>query len=104
MTMDQLQQFLSIERLKSFSDASYEMNISQSNLSKRIQALENELGVKLFRRNARNITLTDSGLLVYAFAQQTVKYYLEMSEQLKYNSNFENKCISCSKKEYGFQL
>jgi hypothetical protein len=29
---------------------------------------------------------------------------LEMSEQLKYNSNFENKCISCSKKEYGFQL
>lgn len=37
------------------------MNITQSALTRQIQALEAELGVKLFERNKRRVTLTASG-------------------------------------------
>ncbi len=39
-------------------------------VSKRIAILENALGVRLFHRAARRVTMTDDGERVYASAQQ----------------------------------
>lgn len=52
MDMNQVRYFLAIVKTKSFSEAAYELFISQSSISKQIKSLENELGVVLFERGS----------------------------------------------------
>ncbi len=61
MEIRQIQYFLSIVETGSFSAAADEHYISQSSLSKKIIALENELGVPLFDRSKRKVSLTNAG-------------------------------------------
>jgi DNA-binding transcriptional LysR family regulator len=61
MEMKQVKYFLAVAELRSFSVAAESLYISQSSLSKQIMALEKELGVDLFDRSKRNITLTEAG-------------------------------------------
>ncbi|HIS39598.1 MAG TPA: LysR family transcriptional regulator [Candidatus Aphodovivens avistercoris] len=58
----QVKMVLAVARNKSFSAAARELAYSQSTVSKRIGALENELGVRLFERKARaQVVLTEAG-------------------------------------------
>lgn len=61
MEIRQIQYFLSIVETGSFSSAADEHYISQSSLSKKIIALEKELGIPLFDRSKRKVFLTDAG-------------------------------------------
>jgi DNA-binding transcriptional LysR family regulator len=61
MEIRQIQYFLSIVKTGSFSAAADELYISQSSLSKKIIALEKELGVPLFDRSKRKVSLTEAG-------------------------------------------
>ena len=61
MDIRQIQYFLSVVEMGSFSAAAEELYISQSSLSKVIIALEKELGVSLFDRSKRKVTLTEGG-------------------------------------------
>lgn len=61
MTTDQLQYFITIVDTGSYIEAANELNLSQSSISKQIQALEKELGVSLFDRSYRKATLTREG-------------------------------------------
>ncbi len=61
MEIRQIQYFLSIVDTSSFSEAADEYYISQSSLSKKIMALEKELGVLLFDRSKRKVSLTNAG-------------------------------------------
>jgi len=61
MEIRQIQYFLSIVETGSFSAAADEHYISQSSLSKKIIALEKELGVPLFDRSKRKVFLTGAG-------------------------------------------
>jgi len=61
MEIRQIQFFLSIVETGSFSAAAEKHYISQSSLSKKVIALEKELGVTLFDRSNRQVTLTDAG-------------------------------------------
>ena len=56
-----LQLFARVARKGSFSAAGRELNIPQSTASRTIAALEREIGVALFVRNTRAVTLTDAG-------------------------------------------
>lgn len=56
-----LETFITVARLQSFSEAAEKLHITQPAISKRIQLLEQELGVTLFDRINRRIQLTDSG-------------------------------------------
>jgi DNA-binding transcriptional LysR family regulator len=62
MTSDQLRYFTTIVDTGGFMTAAMELNISQSSISKQIQALEAELGVFLFDRSSRKAKLTQEGL------------------------------------------
>ena len=53
--------FLAVARLGSFTQASLELQVSQSALTVQIQQLETSLGVKLLDRNKRNVALTQAG-------------------------------------------
>lgn len=65
MTLQQLIYFCEVARLLSFRRASDELLISQSTISIAISNLETELGVPLFKREKRSITLTKYGRLYY---------------------------------------
>ena len=65
MTYTQMECFLESARTGSFSKAASVLYISQQTVSRQIQAMEEELGVPLFYRSSKGISLTDAGRLLY---------------------------------------
>ncbi|MBM7566367.1 LysR family transcriptional regulator [Paenibacillus sacheonensis] len=64
MELRQLEYFAAICKEMHFSRAADLLCTTQSNLSQQIKFLENELGVPLFNRMGRRITLTDAGQIL----------------------------------------
>ncbi|CEK09310.1 LysR family transcriptional regulator [Legionella hackeliae] len=56
----------------SFTQASQELEITKSKLSRRISELESHLGVRLLYRSTRKLSLTDIGQLVYEHSKAMV--------------------------------
>lgn len=66
--MDQLgamRAFIRVVQIGSFSAAARETNTSQATISKRVAALEAQLGVKLMMRTSRDHSLTEAGAEFY---------------------------------------
>lgn len=57
----QLQAFLHLARLKSFTRAAERLHITQAGLSAMIRDIESQLGCRLFDRTTRVVTLTEAG-------------------------------------------
>lgn len=68
--LDDLNVFCIAARKASFAAAATELGMSPAFVSKRIAMLERALGVTLFHRAARRVTVTEDGERVYASAQQ----------------------------------
>lgn len=51
MRLEQLQAFLAIAETGSFQQAARKCGVTQSTISRQIQALEGDLGLELFHRN-----------------------------------------------------
>lgn len=64
MTLLQIQMFLAVEQHGNFTKAANAMHISPPGLTKQIISMEKELGYKLFHRTTRQVTLTESGLIM----------------------------------------
>ena len=65
MDLKQLRYFTAVVDAGCISAAAKKLHISQPPLSTQMKSLENELGVVLFERGLRSITLTDAGKLLY---------------------------------------
>ncbi|ASW00571.1 LysR family transcriptional regulator [Paraburkholderia aromaticivorans] len=65
-----LQLFCNIARRSSFVAASTEMGLSPSHVSKRLAMLEASLGVKLFQRTTRRVSVTSDGEAALQWAQK----------------------------------
>lgn len=72
MDIRQLETFLWIARLGSIADACKRLNVTQSTLSMRLRALENNLQVSLFDRNHKRLTLTAKGRDLIRYAEKIV--------------------------------
>lgn len=59
--MNPLRAFCVVARTKSLTKAAKELHVGQSAISKQLDVLEKYLGVKLFRREQRGISLTEIG-------------------------------------------
>ncbi|MDT8899986.1 LysR family transcriptional regulator [Anaeroselena agilis] len=66
----QLKTFVTTARLLSFTKAADELGYAQSTVTGQIQALEEELGVMVYERFAKQIKLTKEGERLYAYATQ----------------------------------
>lgn len=68
--LEDLRVFCLAARKASFAATAVELGASPAFVSKRIAVLETALGVRLFHRAARRVTVTEDGERVYACAQQ----------------------------------
>ena len=64
MTTQQLRFFLEVAECLNFTEAAKRLFVAQSTLSKQIALLEDELGVQLFSRGGRTVSLTPAGTLL----------------------------------------
>jgi len=79
MTLKQLNSFKILSECKSFTATAKELGIAQSAITTQIQELEKELGVKLFERIGKKVTLTHEGLTLLPYANQMIRLSSEIS-------------------------
>jgi DNA-binding transcriptional LysR family regulator len=72
-----------VARLKSFSKAGRFVGLTQPSVSGSVQSLENILGLKLFDRTGREVSLTKSGEVLFTYAKQILALRREAIQQLE---------------------
>ena len=70
MKIRQLEYFCAVAEARSISAAARELHVAQPPISRQIAQLEADLGVQLFLRGSKGMTLTDAGRSLYQQAQQ----------------------------------
>src|SRR6476619_4634368 len=65
--------FVAVVKAESFVAAARTLGVSASLVSRHIADLEQQLGVRLVNRTARNVTLTEHGKRYYAFSPRILR-------------------------------
>lgn len=78
-----LQYFLAVAREENITKAAALLHITQPTLSRQLMQMEEELGVKLFRRGKHNILLTEDGMLLRRRAQEIVDLTEKTTKELR---------------------
>ncbi|TCS81477.1 LysR family transcriptional regulator [Pectinatus cerevisiiphilus] len=73
MELRQLEYFLMVSKLKSFTRAAERLYISQPAVTNTIHSLEDELGIQLFDRSQKQIILTTEGKIFYRHVENVMK-------------------------------
>ena len=82
MDWDKLKIFHAVAEAGSFTNATVNLNLSQSAISRQIQSLEQDLKVQLFERHARGLTLTENGEYVFKTAHEVISKLKEVETSL----------------------
>ncbi len=77
------QGFEAAARTLSFTKAAEELFVTQSAVSRQIKALEDSLGLKLFERRPRSLTLTENGQALYRIATDVLDRLQEATDRLR---------------------
>lgn len=78
----QLEQLVTVAQEGTLSKAAEVLLISQPGLTRSMQRLEDDLGMKLFHRTKNKITLNDTGLLAVQLAKKTLEQRKQMIRTL----------------------
>lgn len=81
--LDYYRMFYETARFSSFSTAAQHLYISQSAISQCIHQLESELGVQLFVRTRRGVSLTNEGKLLYSKVENAINSIEQGEKQLE---------------------
>lgn len=73
MLFRQMKYFIAVVEAKSFTEASYALEISQSAVSQQIKVLEEDLGVPLLIRHNRRFALTPAGEYFYRHGKELIQ-------------------------------
>lgn len=79
---DDLRIFLAILRGRSVRSAAKQLNVSHSTVSRRLQAMEDQLGIKLFVRRPEGFVLTDIGEALVERAERVESEILSMEREV----------------------
>ena len=82
MDTKSLRHFLSLAETLHFGRASAIAHVSPSTLSRSIQQLEEKLGVLLFERDNRTVSLTPEGLRFESYARETLSQWSSIQNEL----------------------
>ena len=87
-----MQIFMSVADAGSFSQAGRQLSLSQSVVSFHIDALEKDLGVSLFNRMGRTISLTPEGTMLYSEGKKICRSARELESALcSLTDNIDNR-------------
>ena len=103
MNINQLKYVLEIAASSSMREASTKLYISQPALSASIRELEEELGILIFERTNKGISLTDAGREFLSYAKKTVGQY-EILEERYLNKDNNKEHFSVSTQHYNFAI
>lgn len=103
MTLVQLKYILKIVEYRSISVAAKNIYISQPALSNSVNELEKELGIEIFSRNTKGISLTADGEEFLSYARQVVEQ-TELLEQRYINKKPSRQICSFSTQHYAFAV
>jgi LysR family transcriptional regulator, glycine cleavage system transcriptional activator len=95
-SLDLLRGFESAARHLSFTKASAELFLTQSAISRQVQALEEQLGVPLFERQHRAIQLTDAGQTLYRASAEALRLVNEAATRIRERGVRQAVTVSCS--------
>lgn len=82
-SLDPLKGFDAAARHLSFTKAAAELFLTQSAVSRQIQTLEEQLGVRLFRRETRRLVLTPEGELLHRVVIEILSRLTEVCAGLR---------------------
>lgn len=103
MTINQLSYLITIAETGSLNKAAELLYISQPSLSGAVQELEKELGIIIFRRTGRGVTLTTDGAEFLLYAKQLYGQYEEILEKYGKNGRRKKK-FGVSTQHYSFAV
>ena len=83
MELRLLRYFLTVAKEQSFTKAAEQLHITQPTLSRQMAAFEEELGVTLFIRSGKKISLTEEGILLKRRALEILNLEEKTLEELK---------------------
>ncbi len=83
MDLRHLTYFIAVAEQLSFSKAAAELHVAQPAISQQIRALESELGVQLFDRVGKRVSLTDAGRALLPHARQILAAVEEAENEVR---------------------
>lgn len=75
--------FLTLAECLNFTQAAAKHSVSQTAISQYIAALEDKLGVRLFKRSSHSVSLTEAGAFYYERVKFIRKYYEDTEKRLR---------------------
>ena len=103
MTLRQLRYLIAVAERGSINAAAQGLYTTQSNVSASIQELEEELGITVFNRTNRGVTLTTEGTELLGYARQVVEQ-ADMLEAHYQGSGQDALRLSVSTQHYAFSV
>ena len=103
MTLQQLRYVTTIANIGSISEAAKRLFVSQPSLTKAIKELEKEMGITIFDRTNKGITVSKEGERFLGYARQVLEQAALLEEQYKSQSGGK-KQFSVSTQHYSFAV
>lgn len=103
MTLQQMKYVVTIADTKSINKAAAELFITQPSLSATIHDLEEELGIEIFIRSNRGVTLTSEGEEFLGYARQMLEHYRLIEDRFVTKEDSRKK-FSVSSQHYTFAV
>ena len=94
MDFQQVNTFYHVARRLNFTRAAEDLNLSQPAVSRQIEALEHTLGVPLFHRSHRSISLTEAGMILFRQCEQILTLVDHTKSAIESLKNLESGSLS----------
>lgn len=101
MTIQQLIYAITISERGSFNKASEVLYVAQPSLTESIKELEKELGITIFHRSVRGVSLTSDGTEFISYARQLYHQYETILDKYSENGKLKKK-FGVSTQHYSF--
>ena len=91
MTFVQLKYILTIAETKSLNKAAEQLYVSQPSLTNALKELEKEVGITIFFRTGRGVTLTNDGVEFLAYARELYREYEQLLQRYGEGGSYKKK-------------
>ena len=103
MTFVQLKYILTIAETKSLNKAAEQLYVSQPSLTNALKELEKEIGITIFFRSGRGVTLTNDGVEFLTYARELYHEYEQLLQRYTESGSYKKK-FAVSTQHYSFAV